>query len=164
MTVVVRPAAAGDWPALWRIIEPVVRAGETYTYPRDLDEAGAKALWTGLPGYTVLVAANRAGEILGTARFGPNQPGPGSHVANASFMVAASARGQGVGRLLGEAVIAQAAQAGFRSMQFNAVVEANHAAVALWRSLGFEIIGTAPEAFDHPREGLVGLHVMHRRL
>ena len=90
--------------------------------------------------------------------------GPGSHVATASFMVAAEARGQGVGRALGEAVIARAKAAGYRAMQFNAVVEANRSAVRLWQALGFEIIGTAPEAFDHPIEGLVGLHVMYRRL
>jgi L-amino acid N-acyltransferase YncA len=111
-----------------------------------------------------LVAVDDEGRVLGTAKLGPNQMGPGSHVANASFMVAEDARGRGVGRALGEAVISRATEAGYRALQFNAVVEANHAAVALWKTLGFEIIGTAPEAFDHPREGLVGLHIMYRRL
>jgi len=159
----VREATEADWPAIWPIVEAVVRAGETYTYPRDLDEAFGKALWNP-SGWVVLVAVDEAGVVLGTAKFGPNQMGPGSHIANASFMVAADARGRGVGRALGEAAIRGAAEAGYRAMQFNAVVEANHAAVALWKALGFEIIGTAPEAFDHPREGLVGLHIMYRRL
>ena len=160
----VREATEADWPAIWPIVEAVVRAGETYTYPRDLDEAGGRELWMQTAPGVTLVAVDDDGRVLGTAKLGPNQMGPGSHVANASFMVAEDARGRGVGRALGEAVISQAAEAGYRAMQFNAVVEANHAAVALWKSLGFEIIGTAPEAFDHPREGLVGLHIMYRRL
>jgi len=149
----IREAVEADWPAIWPIVEAVVRAGDTYTYPRDLDEAGGRALWNP-PSWVV----------LGTAKYGPNQMGPGSHVANASFMVSGAARGRGVGRALGEAVIARARADGYRAMQFNAVVEANRSAVHLWRALGFEIIGTAPEAFDHPVEGLVGLHIMYRRL
>lgn len=160
----IREATEADWPAIWAIIETVVRAGETFTYPRDTDEAFGRALWMlSQPGLT-LVAADGDGRVLGTAKMGPNHMGPGSHVATASFMVAADARGRGVGRALGEAVIARARAAGYRAMQFNAVVEANRPAVRLWRALGFEIIGTAPEAFDHPTEGLVGLHIMYRRL
>jgi L-amino acid N-acyltransferase YncA len=164
MSVTIREAAAADWPAIWPIVEAVVRAGETYTYPRDLDEAGGRSLWMFAAPATVLVAVDEAGRILGTAKFGPNQMGPGAHVANASFMVSPAARGLGVGRALGEAVIAGARDRGFRAMQFNAVVEANRPAVRLWLALGFEILATTPEAFDHPTEGLVGLHIMHRRL
>jgi L-amino acid N-acyltransferase YncA len=159
----IREATSADWPAIWPIVEAVVRAGDTYTYPRDLTEAFGKALWNP-PAWVVLVATDETGAVLGTAKFGPNQLGPGSHIANASFMVAADARGRGVGRALGEAVIEGARLAGYRAMQFNAVVEANRSAVHLWKALGFEIIGTAPEAFDHPTEGLVGLHIMYRRL
>lgn len=164
MSVTIREAGAADWPAIWPIVEAVVRAGETYTYPRDLDEAGGQGLWMLPTPAVVLVAVDEAGCVLGTAKFAPNQMGPGSHVANASFMVSPAARGRGVGRALGEAVIVGARDRGFRAMQFNAVVEANRAAVRLWLSLGFEILATVPEAFDHPTEGLVGLHVMHRRL
>jgi len=53
---------------------------------------------------------------------------------------------------------------GYAAVQFNAVVETNTVAVALYKSLGFDVVGTVPEAFDHPSLGLVGLHVMHRRL
>ncbi|HWQ85080.1 GNAT family N-acetyltransferase [Brevundimonas sp.] len=160
----IREATGADWPAIWPIVEAVVRAGDTYTYPRDLDETFGQTLWMqSSPGVT-LVAVDDDGRVVGTAKLGPNQMGPGSHVANASFMVAAEARGRGVGRALGEAVLARAREDGYRAMQFNAVVEANKAAVALWTALGFEVIGTAPEAFDHPREGLVGLHIMYRGL
>jgi GNAT superfamily N-acetyltransferase len=95
---------------------------------------------------------------------GSNRPGPGSHVAGASFIVDPRAAGHGVGRALGEDAVEWARASGFRAMQFNAVVETNTRAVALWRSLGFEIIGTVPEAFQHPTDGYVGLHVMYRRL
>lgn len=159
----IREASEADWPAIWPIVEAVVRAGETFTYPRDLDPDFGRTLWMQPPPGVTLMAVED-GRVLGTAKTGPNHMGPGSHVATASFMVAADARGRGVGRALGEAVIARAKAAGYRAMQFNAVVEANRPAVRLWRALGFEIIGTAPEAFDHPTEGLVGLHVMYRRL
>lgn len=159
----IREASEADWPAIWPIVEAVVRAGETFTYPRDLDPDFGRTLWMQPPPGVTLVAVGD-GRVLGTAKTGPNHMGPGSHVATASFMVAAEARGQGVGRALGEAVIARARAAGYRAMQFNAVVEANRSAVRLWRALGFEIIGTASEAFDHPIEGLVGLHIMYRRL
>ena len=114
------------------------------------------------PGTTVV--GEDGEQLLGTAKAGPNRPGRGAHVATASFMVGPDARGRGVGRALGEHVLAWAAAQGFRSMQFNAVVETNTAAVKLWRSLGFAVVGTVPEAFDHPEHGLVGLHVMHRPL
>jgi L-amino acid N-acyltransferase YncA len=114
------------------------------------------------PGTTVV--AYEGDRLLGTAKAGPNRPGRGAHVATASFMVAPDARERGVGRALGEHVLDWARGQGYRSMQFNAVVETNTAALRLWRSLGFEVVGTVPEAFDHADHGLVGLHVMHRRL
>ncbi len=159
----IRQATEADWPAIWPIVEAVVRVGETFTYPRDADEALGRTLWMMTPPGATLVAVED-GRVLGTAKTGPNQMGPGSHVATASFMVAADARGRGVGRALGEAVIARATADGYRAMQFNAVVETNRSAVRLWKALGFGIVGTVPEAFAHPTEGLVGLHVMHRRL
>jgi len=159
----VRPLIDADWPGLWPIIEAVTREGETYTYPLDMTEAAARAMWTPAPPGGTLVAVED-GCILGAAKIVPNQQGNGAHVANGSFMVSPKARGRGVARRLGQAALDFARAAGFRSMQFNAVVETNAHAVALWRSLGFEIVGTVPEAFDHPRHGLVGLHVMYRRL
>jgi GNAT superfamily N-acetyltransferase len=111
-----------------------------------------------------VVAVDEDGAVLGTANMYANRLGPGAHVASASFMVDPCAAGHGVGRALGEATLEWARTTGFHAMQFNAVVETNTRAVALWRSLGFEIIGTVPEAFRHPTNGYVGLHVMYRRL
>ena len=161
--IVVRPATDADWTALWPIVEAVARAGETYAWPRDITEPAARALWMQTPPGVALVAVD-GDQVLGGAAIKPNQMGGGSHVANAAFMVAPAARGRGVGRRLGVAALDWARAAGFRAVQFNAVVETNETAIALWRSLGFEILGTVPEAFDHPAQGLVGLHLMHRRL
>jgi L-amino acid N-acyltransferase YncA len=162
--VLVRDATEDDWPHIWPIVEQIVRAGETYAYDPDMDERTARDLWlVGQPGRTA-VAVAEDGTVLGSANMYANRPGPGSHVASASFMVDPGASGRGVGRALGEDALAWARARGFRAMQFNAVVETNIRAVALWRSLGFEIIGTVPGAFRHPTDGYVGLHVMYRRL
>lgn len=163
MSVEIRPIADADWLGLWPIIEEVTRAGETYAYPLDMTEAQARTMWTpSAPGGTLVAVED--GRVLGAAKVISNQQGNGAHVANGSFMVAPQARGRGVARALGEAALVFARDAGFKAMQFNAVVETNSVAVALWEKLGFRIIGTVPDAFDHPTHGLVGLHVMYRRL
>lgn len=155
----IRPATSEDWPRIWPVVEAVVRAGETYTYPTDLTAEDARDLWMAQPpGETVVLEED--GAVLGTARMGPNRPGHGDHIGTASFMVAPQARGRGVGRALGEHVVHWHRDHGFAGIQFNAVVEINAAAVALWRSLGFEVVGTVPGAFRSPAHGRVGLHVM----
>jgi L-amino acid N-acyltransferase YncA len=160
----IRPAADGDWPGIWAALEPVFRAGETYTSPRDISEADAREAWTSAPGARVLVAVDETGAVLATAKYLPNLPGAGSHVANASFVVGQAARGRRLGERMGRAVLDAARADGFRAMQFNAVVTSNLRAVRLWQELGFEILATVPEAFDHPVDGLVGLHIMFRTL
>ena len=162
--MLIRDAHADDWERLWPTVWEIVAGGETYCWPTDTTEEAAKAWWLGKPGGRVFVAVDDDGSILGTAEMHPNQPAGGSHVANAGFMVAPSASGRGVGRALATYVLDRAARDGYRAMQFNAVVETNTAAIALWRSLGFSILATVPEAFLHPVDGLVGLHIMHRML
>lgn len=159
----IRPADAADWPQVFPFWRAIVDAGETYAYPTDLSSDEAKAFWMEAEPWHVVVAVQDE-QVAGTAKVGPNRPARGSHVATASFMVDPEAQGRGVGRALGRYVVDWARDAGYHSMQFNAVVETNTAAVALWKSLGFEIIGTVPEAFDHATAGLVGLHVMYLRL
>ncbi len=160
---VIRPMAGDDWTHIWPFFSEIVAAGETYAYPLDLASEQARDLWTmRAPGQTVVLEED--GVVLGSATMGPNRPGRGAHVGTGSFMVADAARGRGVGRSLGEFVVQWHRDAGFRAIQFNAVVETNTAAVALWQSLGFAIVGTVPEAFDSPTHGLVGLHVMHLAL
>lgn len=162
-SVVIRPATEVDWPAVWEIVRGVVAEGTSYAYPDDLTSEQGHDLWMERPPGETVVAL-LGDRVVGTAKWGPNRPGRGSHVATASFMVGDGARGHGVGRALGRYVVDRARQEGYRSMQFNAVVETNTAAVALWQELGFTIVGTVPEAFDHPEHGYVGLHVMHLEL
>lgn len=160
----IRPFEDRDWAAVRAIIDHVVESGTSYTYDSDLSDETCRALWiAAAPGGTV-VAEDTDGTVLGTAKFSRNQQGPGSHIANASFMVAPAARGHGVGRRLGEHIVARAAEAGFRAMQFNAVVADNHVAMALWLSLGFKVIGTVPEGFRHRDGRFADLLIMHRQL
>jgi len=158
--VLIRPASDDDWPRIWPFFQEIVADGETYAFPLDLTADTGRAWWMEQPpGRTVVAVAD--GQVLGSAKMGPNRPGRGSHVATASFMVDPAARGRGVGRALGEHTVSWARESGYRAVQFNAVVETNAVAVALWQSLGFRVVGTVPEAFDSRRHGLVGLHVMH---
>jgi L-amino acid N-acyltransferase YncA len=160
----VRDATAEDWAAIWPIFRRIIAAGETYAYDREMTEAEARRTWMVTPPGRVSAAVGADGELLGSASMYRNRGGPGSHVASASFMVDPDRAGRGAGRALGEDMIAWARTAGFRAIQFNAVVEGNEPAVALWRALGFEVLATVPEAFEHPDRGYVGLHLMHRFL
>ncbi len=157
-------ASSQDWTQIWPILRHVAAAGDTYCWPRDITEDQARALWMLPPPNLTLVLRDEAGAVVGTATLHPNHDGPGAHVANASFAVAPRCRGRGVGRRLAEDTLDRARVEGYRAMQFNAVVEANTGAVALWKSLGFHVLATVPEAFLHPTAGYVGLHIMHRAL
>ena len=160
--VTIRDARPEDWDAIWPFFHEIVAAGETYAYDPETDYDAGRRLWMiGPPGRTV-VATGADGTVVGTANMYANRPGRGSHVASASFMVDQAGAGRGTGRAMGEEVIEWARRSGFRAIQFNAVVETNTAAVALWRSLGFEVLTTVPEAFNHPTHGYVGLLIMHR--
>jgi L-amino acid N-acyltransferase YncA len=162
--MLIRDAVAEDWPAIWAFMEPIVRAGETFSWERDLTEEQARRVWMQPPPGATLVAEDSDARIVGTAELAPNHGGGAAHIANAGFMVDAAHAGRGVGRALGQTVLERARVEGFRGMQFNAVVATNERAVALWRDLGFEILATVPEGFHHPTQGYVGLHIMYRAL
>ncbi|PPF67547.1 GNAT family N-acetyltransferase [Clavibacter michiganensis] len=162
--MLIRPATDADWPRIFPFYRAVVDAGRTYALPAGQPLEEARPNWMAeAPGRT-FVAVDADGTVLGSAKGAPNRPGRGAHVATGSFLVDPAHSGRGVGRALGEHVIAWARDEGYRAIQFNAVVETNRAAVHLWESLGFRIVGTVPEAFDDAEEGLVGLHVMHLTL
>jgi L-amino acid N-acyltransferase YncA len=158
--MIIRPATEADWDSIWPFFDVIVAAGDSYAFPHGLTYETGRAWWMeSPPAQTVVAEAD--GVIVGSAKMGPNRPGRGSHIATASFMVDPATRSRGVGRALGEYMVAWARAAGYHGIQFNAVVETNTAAVRLWQALGFEIIGTVPDAYDHATLGLVGLHVMY---
>lgn len=158
----IRPASPADHDAIWAILQPVYRAGETYCIAQDITRDDALTDWFSAP-FTVFVA-ELDGRIVGTSHVGRNRPGGGAHVANASFATDPAARGKGVARALAEHALTWAQQAGFRAMQFNFVVSTNEDAVHLWQKVGFQVVGRLPSAFLHPRLGPVDALVMYRHL
>lgn len=159
----IRPFATDDWPATWRIIEPVFRAGETYAFSPTITEAEAHTAWIETPSAT-FVAVDTDGALLGTYYIKPNQPGLGSHVCNCGYIVAEAARGRGVASALCEHSQREAIGRGFRAMQYNLVVATNEVAVRLWQRHGFDAIGVLPQAFRHARLGFVDALVMYKQL
>lgn len=158
----IRRADREDWDEIWEIVREVIATGDTYAFAPESDRASMEAYWFARE--TWAYVAEIEGAIAATYILKPNQPGLGGHVANAAFMVGKRDRGQGLGRLLGEHALATAKQLGYRAMQFNFVVSTNEAAVRLWQSLGFAIVGRVPEAFHHQQLGFVDVFVMHRSL
>ena len=157
------PLEDTHWPGAWAIIEPVFRAGETYGVATDISEAAAHAKWV-REAAASYVALDDAGAVVGTYFLKPNYGGPGAHVANCGYIVAESARGQGLAAAMCRHSQREAVAAGYRAMQYNFVVATNDAAIRVWRREGFAVVGTLPGAFDHPRHGFVDAHVMFKTL
>jgi len=162
LMLTIRPATPSDSDAIWSILEPVIRAGETLALPRDMPREQALAFWFANH-HEVFVAEENAA-ILGTYFLRPNQQGGGAHVANCGYITAPHATGRGVARAMCAHSLAHAKARGFRAMQFNFVISANERAVRLWQSCGFEIVGRLPQAFLHPTAGYVDAYVMFRLL
>ena len=151
-----------DWPAIWRIIEPVFKAGETYAFSPDITEQEAHRVWVAMPTVT-FVAEDEYHNIQGTYYIKPNQPALGAHVCNCGYIVSEDARGRGVASAMCDHSQREAISQGFRAMQYNLVVSTNNDAVRLWRRHGFEIVGTLPKAFRHPKLGFVDAFVMYKQ-
>lgn len=158
----IRSAGDPDRDAIWSIIEPAIRAAETYALPQDMTREDALAWWFS-PGHEVFVA-EVAGYPAGTYFLRANQKGGGSHVANCGYITAPHETGRGIARAMCLHSLDRARSLGFRGMQFNFVVSSNTRAVALWESLGFQTIGCIPEAFNHPTLGFVDARIMYQRL
>jgi ribosomal protein S18 acetylase RimI-like enzyme len=158
----IRPARPADHPAIWTVLEPIIRAGETFALPRDLTADAALAFWLA-PGNDVFVADDAAA-IVGTYFLHENQRGGGAHVANCGYATAVAERGRGVARAMCAASLDHARRRGFRAMQFNMVISTNERAVRLWQAMGFAIVGRLPGAFAHPTLGDVDAFVMFQSL
>lgn len=158
----IRPAMEVDDGAIWQMLEPTIRAGDTYPLPQDMGKRDALAYWRGHD-HEVFVAEEQA-RIVGSYYLRPNQRGGGAHVANCGYVTAPAARGRGIARAMCEHSLERAKARGFRSMQFNFVVSTNDAAVHLWQDCGFSVVGRLPGAFRHPVHGDVDVFVMFRQL
>lgn len=146
---------------IWGIFHEIVQKGETYVYDPKTTKDQAYDIWMKQPNVYVGMIND---EVTGTYIMRPNFPGLGSHIANCSYMINHKFRGQGIGKALGEHSLKQAKELGFLAMQFNIVISTNQAAVKLWQSLGFQIIGTVPQGFNHQKLGYVDTYIMHRML
>jgi GNAT superfamily N-acetyltransferase len=160
--MLIRHARRDDDDSIWAILEPVLRAGETYALPQDISRDEALSYWTG-DGHEAFVA-EEGGRIVGTYYLRANQTGGGSHVANCGYMTASAAQGRGIARALLEHSLSHARASGFRAMQFNFVVSTNERAVRTWLAYGFDIVGRLPRAFRHPQLGFVDVFVMYKEL
>jgi L-amino acid N-acyltransferase YncA len=160
--LVIRAATETDKDAIWEIFHDVISAGDVFAFDQQMSRAEALAFWCGEDKHVYVAEGNE--RILGSYYLTTNQAGGGSHVANAGYMVAADARGLGVGREMAEHSLSEARRLGFRAMQFNFVVSTNESAIHLWKQLGFEIVGTLSGAFQHPTKGYVDVYVMFRSL
>ncbi len=158
----IRPATNGDRDAIWAILEPTIHAGETYALPRDMSREEGLAYWFSAEKETFVCEEN--GAVLGTYFLKANQQGGGAHVANCGYVTAVAAQGRGIARAMCLHSLERAKERGFRAMQFNFVVSTNERAVRLWSSLGFEIVGILPGAFQQPGRGFVDALVMYREL
>jgi L-amino acid N-acyltransferase YncA len=160
--VTIRPAVEADFRQMWPIFQAVVATETTYVFAPDTPYAEARAYWFG-DGIATWVA-DEDGRVVGFYKLIANRRDLGSHVANASYMVDPAASGRGVGLALGRHSLREARRAGYAAMQFNFVVASNEPAVALWRKLGFQVVGVLPKVFRHRDYGLVDAYVMHRFL
>ena len=158
----IRKATDEDWDHIWQIVHEVLSKGETYAYDPNTNKEQGYAIWMESPVATWVAVEH--GEILGTYYIKPNQPGLGSHVCNAGYMVSAAARGKGIGRSMCAHSLKEAIRLGFKAMQYNLVAATNIFAIQLWQEMGFDIIGTLPKAFNHKAKGMVDAHIMYRQL
>jgi ribosomal protein S18 acetylase RimI-like enzyme len=159
----IRPFEENDWPSIWYFMEPVFRAGETYAFSPDITEKESYNFWIEVPAAT-FVALDENQKIVGTYYIKKNQPGLGSHICNCGYIVDGNERGKGIASVMCEHSQLEAIARGFRAMQYNLVVSSNEGAVRLWKKLGFEVVGTIPEAFHHHRLGYVDAFVMYKQL
>ena len=160
--MLIREATDGDREAVWDIIRQVIEGGDTYVFAPDTPRDEMLDYWFAPEKFVYVVESD--GKILGTMWLKANQPGLGSHVGNAAYMVSPDAKGKGVGKAMGEFSLEEARRLGFTAMQFNFVVKSNEVAVKLWKSLGIEVIGEIPDAFQHSANGLTNAYVMYRKL
>lgn len=160
--IIIRKAQQADFDGIWPIFHAVVKGGDTYPYDPTISKEDACKLWLSPLKETYVAVLDD--EIVGTYYLQANQPGLGAHVANAGYMVHPEKRGYGIGKIIAEHSLTEAKKLGFLAMQFNLVVSTNERAVALWKKVGFQVIGVTPKSFRHAQFGYVDAYIMHQFL
>ena len=158
----IRKAKSEESDQIWEIIREVISAGDTYAFSPDSSKEQMLGYWFGNDRHTYVALVD--GKVAGTFVIRDNQPGLGSHIANGSYMTASKYRGLGVGKTMGEYSLVEAKRLGYLAMQFNIVIKSNEKAVALWKKIGFDIIGEIPDAFRHAKNGLTNAYIMYKKL
>jgi ribosomal protein S18 acetylase RimI-like enzyme len=160
--ITIRLATDSDKPAIWKIIGAIISTGDTYVFDPETPEDEMITYWFSPEKYVYVAEEDQT--LVGTFWLKANQPGLGSHVCNAAYMVAPDAAGKGIGRKMAEFSLDEARRLGFTAMQFNFVVKSNEPAVRLWKSIGMEVIGEIPDAFNHREHGMTNALIMYRKL
>ena len=158
----IRKAISADAGQIWKIIQPIILNGDTYVFDPKSTKEEMLAYWYGQDKHTYVATEND--KIVGTFFIKDNQPGLGSHIANAAYMTLPAASGQGIGKTMGEFSLEEAKRLGYKAMQFNIVIKSNERALRLWDKLGFKIVGEIPEAFNHMQHGLTNAYILYRKL
>ena len=157
-----RKALLQDQDAIWEILQNIIKKGSSFAYPSNLTKEEMLAYWLAEDKHAYVALEDD--EVIATFFMKDNQPGRGSHIANAAYAIAEKHAGKGIGQKVGEYSLIEAKRLGYKAMQFNLVVKSNVRAVSLWKRIGFEIIGEIPDAFFHPQEGYTNAYVMYRKL
>lgn len=161
MLMNIRKATKEDWDAIWPIFREIAVAGDTYAYEIDISKKQAETHWLSVPLITYVFVEDN--EILGSYYLKTNHAGPGKHVCNCGYMVAASARGRGLASAMCEHSQKMAKEFGYKAMQFNFVATSNEGAIRLWNKLGYTSVGKLPKAFNHPQKGFIDALVMYKQ-
>jgi GNAT superfamily N-acetyltransferase len=156
----IRETESSDRDALWSMLHPVFRAGDTYAIDPDISREDALAYWTAHHAYV----AEIDGDIVGTLYIRPNQQGGGAHVCNCGYITARGAEGRGVARAMLAFSLEEAKQLGFEAMQYNFVLATNARAIDTWKRAGFTEIGRIPRAFRLPSGSYTDALILHRFL
>lgn len=133
-----------DENALYDIFQKAVEMGDEFPYEDPSIQEFYRQFFA--PQSDVYVCRSISGEVVGAFYLKSNFSGKCRHIANAGYMIKQSQRGQGLGTLLVNASLEIAKHKGFRAMQYNMVLQRNTAAVKLYSKLGFQVIGTLPQA------------------
>lgn len=157
-----RKATSKDAEAIWKILKEVISRGDSFVFDPDSPKEKMMDYWMESEKHTYVAVLDNS--IVGSFFIKTNQPGLGSHIANAGYMTSPLASGKGIGKAMGQFSLEEARRLGYKAMQFNIVVKSNERAVRLWQSLGFKIIGEIPEAFNHKTLGMTNAYVMYQKL